>query len=190
MHALTHNNHFRFGYDDAWFNRRQSRADRWHVAYGPCERTPGTWREECLATAQRIRDNTDLPIWLLFSGGIDSEVAAHSFRLSGIPFKVAIIRFEGGLNLHDISYAMAFCDRYDVPHSFLDLDIVEFFGGPAFEYAALTHCVTPQFLVPMWAADQLDGYPIIGGGECLLVKRVPEGYVHGVDPYEASEWEL
>lgn len=186
---LSHQNHFKFGYNGNWFVERQSPEDEWCVAYGRSSRSVKDWRNECVETARLIRDDTDRPLWALFSGGIDSEVVLQSFLFAGIPVKAAITRFKNDLNRQDTFYAIKFCETHGIPYKCLDIDIRRFFeSGDAMSYAERTKCVQPQLLHTMWAMDQIDGYPILGSGECFLVKQTPKGYKHGVDPYGDDDW--
>lgn len=172
--TLTHRNHFKFGYNDRWFTFRRNPDDRWCVTYGRSEWIASDWRTECVRTARLIRDNAEGDLWVLLSGGIDSEVVVQSFLFAGIPFKVAITRFANRLNWHDISSAVRFCEMHGVPYRCLDIDIEKFFeSGDAWAYGERTKCVQPQLLHTMWAMDQVDGYPILGSGECYLVRRSP-----------------
>lgn len=181
MVTLSHNNHFRFGYNGNAFNFRTSLDDHWQVSYGRCRRPVSNWGEECLNTARLIRQETSQPIFVLFSGGIDSEVVVQSFLKAQIPVRAAILRFKKDLNIHDISYAVIFCEQNNVPYYFFDLDIEEFFeSGLAWDYADLTQSVSPQFLPTMWCMDQIDGYPVLGSGECYLVKRNESANIYGV----------
>lgn len=59
-----------------------------------------------------------------------------------------------------------------------------------FEYADPTYCISPQLVATMWLADQVDEYPILGSGECLLVKEYSDDYQPGISPYEHTEWYL
>ena len=184
---LTHRNHFRFGYalprEEAprWFVPRPSGEAAWRVAYGPATREPGDFRAECIETARLIAASTDRDLWVLFSGGVDSEVVVQAFLFSGIPFRVAITRFRHDLNRHDIGWAIRFCEAHGVRYRLLDLDIERFFSsGAALDYAERARCVQPQLLHTMWAMDQVEGYPILGSGECYLARR----------PGPAGEWEM
>ena len=187
---LSYKNHFKFGYDNTWFGARTSPEQKWVVEYGRCERSVGTFREECLLNARQIYKDAKDNVVLLFSGGVDSEVAFRSFLRSDTPFSVAILRFKYDLNIHDISYAVIICERFGVPYRIYDLDIIEFWNTRLLEYADPTYCISPQLLSTMWLADQVEGYPVLGSGECLLVKDVPDDYVPGVSPYLPSEWSL
>lgn len=171
---MSHENHFRFGYNEKCFNLRNSPADKWWVAYGRSKRPAMTWRDECIETARLIGRKVEVPIWLLFSGGIDSEVVIQSFMFAGVPFTVAITEFAHRLNQHDVQYAVQFCERHEIPYRKLRLDIVDFITSDAArDYASQTHCVQPQLLHTMWAMDQVDGFPVLGSGECLLVTEAP-----------------
>jgi hypothetical protein len=169
---LSRGNHFRFGYDGQWFTARRDRAQSWTVAYGRATRAVGDWRSECVATARMLRETTGQDLWVLFSGGIDSEVVLQSFLFAGIPVQAAITRFGNDLNRHDIVHAIAFCEAHQLRYRLVDLDIERFFdSGLAYDYAARSRCVQPQLLHTMWTMDQLEGYPILGSGECYLERR-------------------
>jgi hypothetical protein len=170
--AMTHRNHFKFGYDNRWFEDRRSPEDKWAVAYGRCERPVKDWRAECIETAKVIRASTDLDLWVMFSGGIDSEVVLQSFLFADIPVNAAITCFRNNLNRQDVRYAVKFCETHGVPYKLLHIDIEEFFeSGDALRMADRTHCVHPVLLHTMWAMNQVNGYPILGSAECYLVKR-------------------
>jgi hypothetical protein len=190
MKQLTSNNHFKFGYDHDWFQPRKSPHQTWTVQYGPCERPVGNFQHECLKTALKIQDNARQKMTVLFSGGVDSEVALQSFVLAKVPVTAAILRFKNDLNIHDISYAIITCDKLGIKYKIFDLDIIHFWENQLLDYADPTYCISPQLLSTMWLADQIDEYPILGSGECLLVKDYDDSYQPGVSPYTHSEWSL
>lgn len=188
---LSHRGHFKFGYDGRWFEERRAAEDRWMVAYGRCERPIADWRTECIATARLIRDVTDLDLWVLFSGGIDSEVMLQSFMFAGIPIRTAITCFKHDLNRHDIRYAIKFCETHEIPYRLLHIDIEHFVrSGEALAYASATKCVQPQLLHTMWAMDQVDGYPILASGECYLVRRAAQTEGDLTTDVDPDTWEM
>lgn len=187
---LSFSNHFEFGFNGAPFTFRKAGSDRWFARYGRCSRMPGTFREECLSAARLIRDSTQLPIDILFSGGVDSEVALRSFLEAGIKVRVLSLRFSGGLNAHDIEWVEKSCSKLGVQPKFVELDLLKFWETTAIAYADRTQCVSPQLLSTMWLADQTDGYCVLGSGENFIVKRVPPTYVPGHSPYLRSTWDL
>jgi hypothetical protein len=190
MPQLTHHNHFKFGYNNAAFTWRRDVNDRWFVKYGRCAREPLRFDEECRETARLIRASTSDSLHVLFSGGVDSEVALRSFIEAKIPVRVAILRFADDLNIHDISWAVIICEALGVPYTFYDLDLVEFWKGEAKRYAEATYCVSPQLLSTMWLIDHIRGYPILGSAECLFVKHGAAAFQGGITDYEKTRWDL
>jgi hypothetical protein len=175
MPQLTHQNHFKFGYNNEWFNARKSVNDAWKVEYGRCNRPTGTFKEECLTTARQIKEDAGGKVTVLFSGGIDSEVALQSFYLAGIPVTASIMRFNNNLNQHDITYAVIACERMGIKYRFFDIDIIKFWENSLLEYASPVYCLSPQLIATMWLVDQIEEFPILGSGECLIMRDFPYG---------------
>lgn len=192
--TLTHRQHFEFGYEREGrfrpFTARQSSSDLWTVRYGRSERMPLSFRSECGETARIIRRNTDQPIVVLFSGGVDSEVALRSFVESGIEVSVAILRFANDLNVHDYSWAVTVCELLKVPYKFYELNLSDFWQSAALDYAKDTQCVSPQLLSTMWLIDQIEGYCVLGSGEHYLAKRPLPNQTITESNYLRSHWDL
>jgi Asparagine synthase len=176
MHEYTKQNHFTFGYNNRPFTDRQSPDDQWTVSYGSVDREPGTFREETVQAAKMIRESTDLPLYVLLSGGCDSEVVLRAFHEARIPVRVVIAEFKNRLNIHDVSYAHIVVHKLQLPCQVIEIDIEKFFEQEAFDYADRTMCANGAMLLLHWLMDQIDGFPIIGSGECYLEKqgREPE----------------
>ncbi len=167
--CFTKNNHFKFGYNGKWFVDRIDKNQKFTVEFGKCEHPPLDWRQESILAAQAIANSTDLPISILYSGGVDSEVTIMSFMAAKIPFTAQIMRFNDDINYHDIRYALDFCNKHDLKYNVHDIDIIKFFEGEMYDYAAATHCLSPQLCATMWLVDQVDGFPVIGQGECVII---------------------
>lgn len=177
----TANNHFKYGYDGKLnYAFRQSPSEQWGVEYGHSTRTPGNFRDECIATAKLIRDIISGELDVFMSGGIDSEVIAESFRAASIPFRAVTLRFNNNLNRHDIRWAIDYCNAHGVPHDIIDINVYDYFRSLAYDYAEQSQCVSPIMLTTMWLMDQVDGYPILGSGDLNLVKNSP------IDPNDES----
>ena len=170
MFEYTHKNHFKFGYDRNWFTERQSPDQKWTVEYGTCSEPVGGFFKECIKAAKLIRQSTDLPIKVLFSGGIDSEVALKSFYYADIPVTAVIARFTEEHNNHDIPYAVEVCEDLKIPYEMPEIDLKHFFENELLEFAEKSQCVSPQLCVTMKVASLIDGLPVLGSGECYLTK--------------------
>lgn len=177
---LTKANHFRFGYNGQSFNERQSPSDAWWVRYGQCARTPYDLRTECVLAAAELGQTVKSDLWLCLSGGIDSEVMAQSFLDAGVPVRAAILRFADDLNLHDISWAISYCETHGLPYRLFDLDFRAFVrSGEYLHYADLSKCLIPALPSTMYLMDQiarLGGYAVLGSAECYL-EQTDAGWV-------------
>lgn len=172
---LSHKNHFKFGYNGKWFNRRISAFDNWMVNYGACDYLPLDFRKECEQAAKLIELRSNRLPWLFLSGGLDSEVMALSFLSANVPFLGVTLRFPNDINLHDIRYAKKFAKRHKINHKIIDFDIFDFFeSDEIYSLAERTQCVSPQFLPLMKLmklANDSGGFPVIGSGECYFKKE-------------------
>lgn len=170
--SFSHNDSFKFGYNDIWFNFRTSIEDKWRVSYDPISRQPLDFKNECINTAKLIRDSTTLPLDVLFSGGKDSEITVDSFVEAKIPINVIIMKFKDNYNAHDINYAFKYCDSKGITPTVIELDVLDFLKKDAYDYARKTYCVSPILLPHMWLIDQCDNYIVIGSGDPFLYKNV------------------
>lgn len=173
--TLTHNNYFKFGYNGEWFRLRANPYETFTVDFDPCQRMPSDWRTETINAAKTIYESTDLPLQVMFSGGIDSEVMVRAFEAAGVPFRCAIMRYANGYNQHDIKYAFDYCNTHSIPYDIYELDLDKFFDGPISQYADAVQACSSHQCVTMWLVDQLDGYPVIGQGEGYLSRIDHEG---------------
>ena len=170
-HNYTHRNHFVFGYNDGAYNSRSSADDVWSVSYGTVTKDVGTFRSECYRAAQLVENlalTGSLPISVMFSGGSESEMMLRSFTEQSIPVEVHIMQFEDNINRHDIQDAFDFCESQGITPIKHTLNILDFWRGPAYDYAERTKCVSPQLLSTMWLMDQIDGLPVLGSAECYI----------------------
>lgn len=169
MSFVNYRNTFVWGYNDIPFSFRKKDSDKFFVRYGRLTREPLPWREECIATAKLIYDeaNGEIPT-IYFSGGMDSQIVAESFRLSGVPFKIVIIRLTDSWNWHDMKFAVEWCEEYNIEPLILDLDYRKFLENEAWDIGSLIQSWTPQFCILPWAMELVDGFPVIGYGEADL----------------------
>lgn len=136
--------------------------------------------------------NPNLMPTVLMSGGLDSEIVAQSFLATKKPFRVAIGKFQAGLNQHDIDYAIGWCERNQVKYDLIPIDLDEFGTNLLYQYAADSTCASPQLCVTMHVGHivaQRGGLPILGSGECYLKKRMPL-LSDDDEPYPDTPWDL
>ena len=188
----THRNHFEFGYDDELkFQNRISSRQKFTFRYGSVAHRETSWRRANFEAARQIRENFQGDLWILLSGGTDSEVCARAFLEAKIPVRFASLRYEDNLNRHDLFYAEKFARSVGQELHYFDLSVREFWGSSRLlDYVDPIRCVSPILACHLWLADQVPGVPIIAQGEPHLKKIISDDYVPGVSPYLPSEWYL
>lgn len=167
LFEYTLNNHFKSGYEGDFSSiagRRSSPSQKWSIRYGQLSQSPMSWRSECISAAQKICSSTPLIPNILFSGGLDSEIVVRSFMEAKESFNITIIQFPDNLNIHDISFAISFCEEYNLSYNLLPINPLEFWESELNEIAHLSQCFSPQLCLCMYAANQLEGLPVIGNG--------------------------
>lgn len=114
--------HYRWSYKDDEVVRLPDHLTPDQVHYrswftGGLERTPVRFRNECITTANHVRELSEAhgaPIRIMLSGGMDSEVTAWSFKLAAVPFELTFMKLADDLNRHE--YAMAMKVAADLGH--------------------------------------------------------------------------
>lgn len=191
MFEYTHNNHFRFGYDGAWFVTPGDYHHTWQAEPGRCTRGPRTFDVECRRAAKLICQNSPgLVPNIAFSGGIDSEVVVRTFMSIGIPFRVIIYKFANELNLHDISFAVSFCEEHKIDYELRHIDVLSFWESEEFyKLADEIKCVSPQLCTHLHFFEPLkDGLLIIGQGEGCVIDLTAYEHMEGNRVYSEPRW--
>lgn len=167
MFEYTKNNHINYHLTDNEFS----------FNHGKCQ-THLSWRNECKRVAQELYDLHGNNLVVMLSGGLDSEVVLHSFLSLGIKPKVAVLKYERNLNLHDINYALRLCASRYISPSIIDVNVKNFFKEELLNFADLTKCSSPQINLLLYQANKIDGIPILATGENFLVRKEgkPEVY--------------
>ncbi len=192
MFAYTWNNHFEFGYDDgARFLPRANSGQKFVAKFGRCRDEIISWRKANILACREIEAVAQGPIWVLFSGGTDSEICVRSFLEAKVPIRIATLRLGNQANAHDLDYAEKFAQQMNLPITYFDLDMEKFWeSGRLLEIVDPIQCVSPILAAHLWLANQLDGTPVIAQGEPHLKKDVPPDYIPGESPYLPSPWRL
>jgi hypothetical protein len=170
----THENHFKFGYDGEWFVNRTSEDQTLQHTYGTAKARLDL-RSASLRAAELIANSTDEKLYVMMSGGIDSELVARSFLTIGADFTAAIMRFNDDRNCHDIGYAESYCKENNIPVQYFDLNPAKFwFSKESSRIAKIAQCYIPAIICTMWLVEQIPGFPIIGNGDPLVYKPIDD----------------
>ncbi len=141
--------------------------ETFRLRFNPCTREPVGWKEELYAAARAVASRTTKPLWVCSSGGIDSEVACNAFHDQKIPFSVLTLDYGNDANLHDIQYAVRWCEERGVTQKIVRLDIEEFIGSGlrAYERYPAVHPFRYIQIRLMELVEEMGGYAVLCSGE-------------------------
>lgn len=112
-------------------------------------------------------EGANLPVEVLYSGGIDSECVLISCLKSKIPCVAITMRlmFRGSpINTHDLYYSEKFCREHNIHQTIVDLDVEKFFtNGDHKKYLEPYYLRLNNVATHLWLLEQCDRFPIIGG---------------------------
>lgn len=109
----------------------------------------------------------NLPVEVLYSGGMDSECVLVSCLQNKIPAIAITLRMmidNSPFNVHDLYYSEKFCRENNIQQKIVDLHVDNFFeNGDHIQYMEpykIRGCGVPTH---MWLMEQCSTFPIIGG---------------------------
>ena len=85
---------------------------------------------ECCSVADKIPTNEK--IYLMYSGGVDSEYIANILLHRRIKFIPVIVKLLPNYNDHDIQYALNFCKLNNLVPKIIDIDFDKFISSTKF----------------------------------------------------------
>lgn len=184
MTPYTLDDNLQFGYGAGLFNGAQkTEPNSLWCSYSRATRIPTSFSDECVRTAELVKSQADAhkrPVYVLLSGGLDSEVTAKAFVEAGIDFQPITFRFPNKLNEHELVYVRKFCDRHGLEPQYYDLDIKSwatsqeakelFVNSQAHFYEMVPHM---KLLDVIW--HKYGGMPVMGNGD-LFMEQTETGW--------------
>ena len=135
----------------------------WHVDISPAARNVGSYFEETVKTLEYIYNNIDENIYVLYSGGMDSEYVCETLSYLKISYTPVIIDLGHSYNAHDIKFAKEFCERKNIKPFIIDIDYEEFVrSGELLEMATKVNCCSFRMPATMKAILSVDGFVLTG----------------------------
>lgn len=145
--------------------KSQGRADNFSVSIDPPGPFTNYFESSCRAV-QIIADNRQGPLFLMYSGGVDSEYTLSLFRHLGIAIKPVIIKLLPNYNSHDLDYALKYCQRHNIDPIVYELDFDWFVNtGRMYTVATLMKSSKYHYAATAHVINQLNGTVICGDGE-------------------------
>jgi hypothetical protein len=167
----------------------QGTGDSWSISLKACQRPVKTFHEELLANAEIIRSLSDRPIYLMYSGGLDSEYILDIFLSLKIPITPVIVKLSN-YNTYDVEFANKYCQSKSINPIIIDIDFDHFVtSGKFLEIATDIECPVYQYPSTFYAAEKLDGIILKGSDEPHFAKVNSEWVFDEMERiYTVSRW--
>jgi len=158
------------------------------VEYEPIITPIESFKVECIIAAKKAISHNicNLPVVVMMSGGIDSELVAEAMLLAKIPFRCVIGKLQTSIpnqiiifNEHDYQYAERWCSKNNVEVIYCEIDIFKQ-NKLLCEYALSAKGFSPQYACHMyimkWCSE--NGYFFLAGnGEMDIILKDGEYYM-------------
>ena len=134
----------------------------WQCNIFPVTRSVKTYYEETKLSAEKIWEARLGPLYLMYSGGVDSEYILNVFLQLGMPIRPVIIKLNN-YNDHDIKYAIDFCKSKNVDPLMINFDFDNFVtSGVILEVAEQAECSHWTLPSTFKVAAELEGTVLLG----------------------------
>lgn len=174
----SHNNHYKWGWGDDWFNKVQPGLD-FHVQIGSCTQRPKSFHDECVRAAKLIVAQFTKPTLVGLSGGSDSQVVCMALLELKHPFTPMIMHLVNDAdieyNKHDTDTAYEFCKQFSLTPIVERVNIDQFYAGRGLELAK-DYCLTNvETVLQLYAIEKFkDKYSYIMAGGGLVITKHPD----------------
>ena len=116
--------------------------------------------------AKEIADLRQGTLYLMYSGGVDSEYTLSLFRYMRIPITPVVVKLLPDYNEHDVAYAFNYCRQHGIEPLVIDIDFDRFVeSGQMYQLAASMLTNKFHYAATAHAIGQLDGTVICGEAE-------------------------
>lgn len=120
--------------------------------------------EECLLSNF---EGNQLPINLLYSGGVDSEFVLVMLKKLKIKFNIVTMKLTYKniiINTQDIYYSDKFCRHNNLKQNVVTLDCKRFYESGDYQNFIIPYEITSAYLASQfWLLSKLEGFNIVGG---------------------------
>jgi len=129
-------------------------------------RVYSNYYQETLTAFEQVVGLKQGKLYLLYSGGVDSEYALSVLLAMGVEVTPVIIKLTPNYNLHEIQYAFKFCESKNLTPLVIDIDFDAFVkSGKILDLARSMNINIFHYSATAHAASMLDGTVLLGDGE-------------------------
>ena len=144
--------------------------------------------ESCRA-AKEVYDLKQGKVYMLYSGGVDSEYALSIFLSLGMDITPVIINLNPNYNDFDIKYATDFCNRKNITPLIINLDFDQFVkSGKFLEVSKICRSEIFHRAATAYGAGQLDGTVLLGDGEPYIKKNSNDDWNIEIYEHDYAVW--
>lgn len=141
-------------------------GQNWKLSINGPACCPENYFLETCKAAEALWSARSGKVYLLYSGGIDSEYTLSIFRHLGMNVQPVIIRLLPNYNAHETRYAFEFCAANNIKPLIIDIDFDQFVkSGEIVNLAKEMECSIYHYSATAYAINQLDGTIVLGEGE-------------------------
>lgn len=152
------------------YMKSSGNGDLWHVDISPAGRNVDSYFKETIKTLEYVYANKDGKMYVLYSGGMDSEYVCEVLLHLKMDFTPVIVDIK--YNKHDIEYAFNFCQRKNIKPIVIDIDYDTFVeSGEIVEIANNMRCCSYRMPATMKAILELDGFVLLGNDPPYMRKN-------------------
>jgi hypothetical protein len=127
-----------------------------------------SFTESCIDTAQEIK-NMNRPIYVSFSGGMDSEYVVRTLRSQNVPFTVLTIKSSG--NNKELEYVKSVCDELNIVPTYITMTDGQYVGYHKrfinSKYGVNAPGTTPLLLIQEYVLKQNNNGILVTGEEIV-----------------------
>ena len=153
----------------------------WNVEITGPSRPVKSYYEETVIAAEKVWSQKTSPLYLCYSGGLDSEYVLNVFLQLGMNIQPVIMRTQ--YNHPETKYAFKLCNEKNINPIVIDLDYDKFIeSGKFIEIATQTKCAAYQYIANMWLTSQIDGTVITGDSDPHLFLNEGKWYIDEIEP--------
>jgi hypothetical protein len=153
----------------------------WNVDIKPVTQPVKSFYEETVKVAEMIWSQKSSPLYLCYSGGLDSEFVLCLFLNLKMNIQPVIMRTQ--YNHPETKYAFKLCEEKNIKPIIIDLDYDKFIeSGKFLEIATETKCAAYQYIANMWLTSQIDGTVITGDSNPHIFLKDGKWYVDEIEP--------
>lgn len=145
-------------------------GESWHVDISPATRHVETYFKETVKTLEYVYANKDGKMYVLYSGGMDSEYVCEVLLHLKMDFTPVIVDIK--YNQHDTTRALDFCLKKNIKPIIIDIDYDKFVeSGEIIEIANNMRCCSHRMPATMKAMLELDGFILLGNDPPYMRKN-------------------